>query len=166
MASFIGGKSIQQIKDQSDREKGAFKEVDKDFSDFTKQSYEQAKKTRAQLPMMQQTARSQIGDAARVGLEDQLGGIREQASGRGLLYSGLRQAGEAGARAQMGADVARGTAQANRALEDQAWGAEQQALQNMMQKRQAELALDKLYNQQLLAKAESEASRPGFLGIF
>jgi len=111
-------------------------------------------------------AQAQIGDAGRRGLAENLSGIRQQASGRGLLYSGLRQAGESGARAQMGADVARQTAMANRQIEDQAFAAEQQALQNLLQKRQAESALDELYNAGIRQKAEQQANRPGFLGIF
>lgn len=76
----------------------------------------------------QQTAqRSQFEDNSRQGLAQSMAGIRKSSSNRGLLYSGLRQGAEQGAKAEQGAQSAQNQSQVNQ------WG--DQAMSNWRQNR-------------------------------
>lgn len=80
-----------------------------------------AEKMREMLPKMQedylQRGHSRERQGAKLGLQEDVKDIRESASSRGLLYSGLRQGSEAAASAERSSEMARGIAQVNRNTE-------------------------------------------------
>lgn len=77
---------------------------------------EDAKKRReAEVATQKRTLIAQQGDQSRRRLAEGMAGIRNNASQRGLLYSGLARGAEAGAQAQAGAAMSNYQAQVNQA---------------------------------------------------
>jgi hypothetical protein len=102
---------------------------------------------------------AQAGSDIRGGMQD----VRRGASSRGLLYSGLSQAGQADVAAQAGGAAAQRLAGYAQNLDQTARGMEDQAVQQGMQAQSySQDLLDELYNRQL----QQHKSSRGFLGRF
>ena len=140
-------------------------EIDKDYKAQNKALVEQSQQMRSSLPGRAAAERARLGVGARRQLAEQLSGIRGQASRRGLLYSGLRQAGEAGTRAQSAADLARAQAASNEALEAQTFGAERTAADALAQERAMDIQRQQLMMQQALRNRQMrEQAGKGLFG--
>lgn len=88
----------------------------------------QAQDFRKGIPEEKARQANMAGDASRRDLASKMAGVKASANQRGLLYSGLRQAGEGTAAAQSAADLARQTASTNAGLDEKARALESTAV--------------------------------------
>lgn len=126
---------------------------------------EQARQFRAESAGMAQQQGQQAEDKSRRGLAEQISGIKQGASQRGLLYSGLRSGAESNAASGAQSDLAAQRAQINQNLEDTAQGMEQGALQSGMQRygNQLQESSD-TYQQALQRMKDQQSQQSGILG--
>lgn len=120
-----------------------------------------AKEFREQLPETEQKLIGQLGQETSRGLNKNIQGIREGASSRGLLYSGMRQGAEAGARNQAGGLLARGQQGIKESLRKQAESLDNQAIQSGIDIQQSQQRIADMAYQQALAEMQSENSMFG-----
>lgn len=125
----------------------------------------QAKKFRAQMGDMSQKQYQQAEDTSRRGLAESMSGIKQGASQRGLLYSGLRSGAEANAASGAQSDLAAQRAEINQNLENTAQGMEQGALQSGMQRYGTQLQQSSdTYQQALQKMKDQQAQQAGIMG--
>lgn len=138
--------------------------IDPRLRDIIQQQSQTALDYRNNLHNLQKDLGNQSGDEGRSALAQRLSSIKSGASGRGLLYSGLRQAAESGAQTDMASQLAAKRANINSDTEDTALGFESGALQGglglqALQQQYQDQAKRSLYGQGLdayRAKAESQ----------
>lgn len=116
----------------------------------------QASGMRDTLASRQKDTGNMYGEGLRHQLAQGMTGSRQNASARGLLYGGLQQGREAGLRNQAGSQMAQGQAQINRQLEDETYGAENQALGALMQQRQMEQERQKAALAEMIANNQMQ----------
>lgn len=128
--------------------------------------YSQARNNRLNAPKKAEDLGNIDAAQQKHGLAQSLAGIRSGASSRGLLYSGLRQGAEAGATSNALNSMAANQAGYNRQAEDEAFGQEQQSLQNLEGLRQQEVANSQFQYDQALSnyQAQQEAGS-GLFGL-
>lgn len=143
-------------------------EVDPRLGQISGQQTQQAQDFRQNLPNYTNDKYNIAADQARTNLSQQLGGIRSQASGRGLLYSGLRAGQEGSATGAAISNLATQRAGINRDAENQARSMETGAINSGIDLQQAEQARqDALYNsalQQYMNKKTPAKSIGNILG--
>lgn len=126
-------------------------------------SQKQAQDFRANIGGYKDNQFNQASNESRKDLSSRLSDIKSQSNSRGLLYSGLRQAGEAGAGAQASAGLAGQRAQINQGAEQQAQGLENSAIKNGLAYQQAQQAAAD-YNAQQQQKA-NDANKKGLMSM-
>lgn len=136
-----------------------------EYEDLIAEQKEQAKQSRRNLPGYQQQFGAQSADTIGNQLQDKLGGIRQAASRRGLLYSGIRQGAEAGATGQALNDINRQQLEVNQNLENQANDLEKQSISGRLAGYESDVNNEmKAYQQRLQQAQQNQAMRSGIFG--
>lgn len=124
-----------------------------------KRLYGEAADFRSNLGDMQGEQRNNITRGANQALESGEKGVRTSMNQRGMLYSGMREAGEQGVRANVASTMAKQTMQSNKELEDLANKKEQVAASVGLDsyresvQREGEIAAQNMANQVARAQA-------------
>lgn len=124
-----------------------------------KRLYGEAADFRSNLGEMQGEQRNNITRGANQALESGEKGVRTSMNQRGMLYSGMREAGEQGVRANVASTMAKQTMQSNKELEDLANKKEQVAASVGLDsyresvQRESEIAAQNMANQVARAQA-------------
>lgn len=119
------------------------------------------------LPGLQQRAGNQIQREGDMALESGLKGTKQNFNRRGLLYSGLREAGEQGVRGRVASEMSNQKAQSNQDLNKMAGAKYQKAAQVGLQSyqqsvdREAEIAGINLQNQVARAQVMQQLGQTG-----
>lgn len=128
--------------------------------------YDQARQMRTSIPQQAKDINAIGGAQGRKGLAQSLAGIKTGAQARGLLYSGLRQGAESGAYTDLANNLAQQSVQTNQNLENQAYGAETDALSGLEASRDAEMDRQQnLYQQALSNKQLQSAADSRLFGL-
>lgn len=161
-AKKYGIKSAKDIESEEVRRKMGEQYSDQGNVEQLKQAYEQdrinqegydklpevraarqLKEFQEKAPQMQERMQSQAESEAKRGLAENLAGVKQGASRRGLLYSGIRQGAEGALRAQSAGQLAQQKADINTSIQNQidqmrsgAAGAGFQAYQGAVQQAQ------------------------------
>ncbi len=126
---------------------------------------QQAQQFRSNIPQMSEAQGTAAADDTRRQLAGTVAGVRQNANSRGLLYSGLRQAGEANAGAQAASGLAQKQAGINNNLQGQATTLENQALQSGMGVRQLQQdQYNNAYQRALNAQQQKSQGQSSLLG--
>jgi hypothetical protein len=125
---------------------------------------EQARTYRANLPLEKERQGELAGNDSRLALSQKLNDIKQNASSRGLLYSGLRQGAESGAAAQAGGDLAAQREAINQRLEGQGNAFDTQAIQTGMGVANQQQGMNDFVYNQALAQRQQKSQAMGGLG--
>lgn len=125
---------------------------------------EQARTYRANLPLEKERQGELAGNDSRLALSQKLNDIKQNASSRGLLYSGLRQGAESGAAAQAGGDLAAQREAINQRLESQGNAFDTQAIQTGMGVANQQQGMNDFVYNQALAQRQQRNQALGGLG--
>jgi hypothetical protein len=132
--------------------------------------YNQARTLRTGAGQRAQDSYNMASDQARRGLAQQMAGIKQGASSRGLGYSGLRQAAEASAYGGLTSGLAGQRSAINKQVEDEAFGAETDAMAGLQSAREADIAQAQDAYQAAMAKKQLKAQGDsrffGLAGLF
>lgn len=111
-----------------------------DLQEYTRKQQEAAKTFRSQIPTVKQEQENVMKQRSRQDLAGSLAGVKQEMSGRGLLYSGLRGAAETDAASQAASQLAAQRANLNQRLEGQAQDMEKNAIAAGMERQKQEQA--------------------------
>lgn len=120
--------------------------------DYAESTSKQAREYREGLPQLQEKMYNPQADVMRRDLAGQIEGVQQGASSRGLLYSGLRQAGESSAAQGTAANMAAARQNINQQTQSQADMYDRMANQAQMGVQGAELG--QYGNQQAMAQQQ------------
>lgn len=125
----------------------------------------EAQNYRRQLPGLQQSMANQAAGTGRQDLARDLAKGSQGMSKRGLLYSGLQQGEQAGARGKFYTDQSQKRAQINEQTEAQARQLEDQAMQAGLQAQAARIGnTNQAYNTALAQKLGAQQGQQGLFG--
>jgi hypothetical protein len=141
--------------------------TNKQFEDQVNSQYTQARNNRVNAGTNAQDLGNLDAADQRKKLASGLAGIRQGASSRGLLYSGLREGDEATAHADTAASIAQNRAGINRQVEDSTYGQELGSLNSLNSLRQAEIQrAQMMYDQAIANYQQQQAAGSGLFGAF
>lgn len=135
---------------------------------LAEQQANRAKLAKESESALRSESQMRFQDDARRRIADETARLNSGFSRRGLLYSGLNQGAQAGARSQVGQDVAQGVAGVNEQLTNQTQGLQDVAFgTGVAAREQAQQRLDADYNRRIAeieAKKAAKTSVGGVLG--
>ena len=157
---FLGGGNAQ--KGNSGERDAAFASVD----DQRSKLFDQATEARRRKPQQIYKAMDVFGENQKRGLASQMAQIDQGASGRGLLYSGLRDGAQANANSQYASEMANKRVQVNTEAEDQVMKMEDSAAQaGFAQQKAQDDAAKSAYDQAVLKRQGDLQTKGQILGL-
>lgn len=120
------------------------------LGNIEEESKRQADAFKQNLPNLKQNLYQGAANQSRVGLAGQLDQIKSQASGRGLLYGGIKQGMDQQAQAGAAGQLSQQQYNINKQLEDQQQSMQQGILSNALERYRGDVsAAEKYYGQDL-----------------
>lgn len=154
--NLLGGKSEPEI---------AAPGMDRGLRRIRRDQAKQAREFEAGIPKMADDLFGGVEKQERRRLANQMSGIRNDASSRGLLYSGIREDQEQRARAESSGSLASARADINSQLQDQSRDMKANAVKTGLNIQQAQQQIhDQIYNQALANMASKRGLISGFAG--
>lgn len=133
-------------------------------AEATEKAAQEAEQRKLDVANSKNAMMNQAGDSARTQLAQKLGQVRSSANSRGLLYSGLRQGAEGGARAQSAGALAGKRSEINNASDEQMTGLTNQAAQQGIQTYGNQIKNNAQDYQDALARYKQKSGALGALG--
>lgn len=135
------------------------------MTELRRQQMLQAKEFRQNMPSLQEKAFGNVAARENARLGQEVKGIQASSNRRGLLYSGLREGQESGAKAASASNLAGQRMSINDAYEQKAKQMEMNAMDTAFKQQQSQQQIeDEIYNQALANVANKNAATSALIG--